>query len=150
MPARIEEEPRAVAGEAGHEAQMTGAEIARPPVHRITLVQLALLVSLSLISLASNKVFAYSVFSGGLIAIVPQAYFAALAFRWRGARSAKAIARSSYAGELGKFVLSVAGFALVFAVLRPINSPAVFIGYVAMLITQITGSWLLLTHNRRN
>jgi ATP synthase protein I len=128
---------------------MTGAEIACPPVHRIVLVQLALLVALSLISLASNKVFAYSVFSGGLIAIVPQAYFAALAFRLRGARSAKAIARSSYVGELGKFVLSVAGFALVFAVVRPINSPAVFVGYLAMLITQITGSWLLLTHNRR-
>ena len=128
---------------------MTGAEIARPPVHRIALVQLALLIALSLISLASNTVFAYSVFGGGLIAIVPQAYFAALAFRSRGARSAKVIARSSYAGELGKFVLSVAGFALVFAVVRPINSPAVFVGYLAMLITQITGSWLLLTHNRR-
>ncbi len=124
---------------------MTGAEIARPPVHRITLWQLALLISLCLCVLAFDTVFAYSVLSGGLIAIVPQAYFAVLAFRWRGARSVKAIARSSYAGELGKYVLSVVGFALVFAVIRPINGPAVFVGYLAMLITQITGSWLLLT-----
>jgi ATP synthase protein I len=150
MPTRIEEYASAAMVEGGREEQMTGAEIARPPVHRITLAQLAVLVLLSLISLTSNNVFAYSVFSGGLIGIVPQAYFAALAFRWRGARSASAIARSSYAGELGKFLLSIAGFALVFAVVRPLNSPAVFIGYLAMLFIQITGSWLLLRHNRRN
>jgi len=129
---------------------MSGAEIARPPVHRITLVQLASIGLLSLFLLAFDRILAYSVLSGGLIAIVPQAYFAVLAFRWRGARSAQAIARSSYVGELGKFLLSVAGFALVFAVVRPLNSPAVFIGYLAMLFIQITGNWLLLTHNRRN
>ena len=128
---------------------MTGAEIARPPVHRITLAQLGLLVPLCLLLLAWDKVVAYSVFSGGLIAIVPQAYFATLAFRWRGARSAGAIARSSYAGEIGKFFLSVAGFAAVFAVLRPISGLAVFAGYLVMLVLQIFGSWLLLTRGRR-
>ena len=123
---------------------MSGAEIARPPVHRITLAQLAVLVPLCLLLLALDKVRAYSVFSGGLIAIVPQAYFAALAFRWRGARSARAMARSGYLGEVGKFVLSVAGFAAVFAVLRPIDGLAVFAVYLAMLAIHIIGSWLLL------
>jgi ATP synthase protein I len=128
---------------------MSSAEIARPPVHRITLVQLASLVSLCLLLLAIDKVVAYSVLSGGLVAIVPQAYFAVLAFRWRGARSARAIARSSYAGELGKFLLSVAGFALVFAVVRPIDGLAVFVGYLAMLAIQLTGTWLLLTRDQQ-
>ncbi|MEH6635377.1 MAG: ATP synthase subunit I [Halioglobus sp.] len=123
---------------------MAGAEIARPPVHRITLVQLGLLVLLCLVLLVSDKVIAYSVGSGGLIAIVPQAYFAALAFRWRGAKSASAIAKSSYAGEIGKFFLSIAGFAVVFATLRPLDGLAVFAGYLAMLVIQIIGSWLLL------
>lgn len=128
---------------------MTGADIARPPVHRITLAQLGLLVPLCLSLLAVDKVVAYSVFSGGIIAIVPQAYFATLAFRWRGARSTQAIARSSYAGEIGKFFLSVAGFAVVFAALRPISGLAVFAGYLVMLVIQITGSWLLLTRGQR-
>ncbi len=123
---------------------MAGAEILRPPVHRITLAQLAILTLLCLILLSSDKVRAYSVFSGGLIAILPQAYFAALAFRWRGARSAAAIARSSYVGQVGKFLLSVAGFAAVFIALRPIDAPAVFAGYLLMLLIQITGSWILL------
>ncbi len=123
---------------------MAGAEILRPPVHRISLAQLAILVLLCLILLPSDEVRAWSVASGGLIAILPQAYFAALAFRWRGAKSARAIARSSYLGQVGKFLLSVAGFAAVFVALRPIDAPAVFAGYLLMLAIQITGSWLLL------
>jgi ATP synthase protein I len=127
---------------------MTGAEIARPPVHRITLAQLAILVPLCLVILALDEVRAYSVLSGGMIAILPQAYFAALAFRWRGARSARAIARSGYAGEVGKFFLSFAGFAAVFAVVRPIDGLAVFAGYLVMLTIQIFGSWLLLSRGQ--
>jgi ATP synthase protein I len=34
-------------------------------------------------------------------------------------------------------------------VLRPINGPAVFAGYLVMLIIQIMGSWLLLMRNQR-
>ena len=124
---------------------MSGAEIARPPVHRITVAQLALLAPTCCLLLAiDNRVIAYSVLGGGLVAIVPQAYFAVLAFRWRGARAARGIVRSGNVGEAGKYLLSVIGFALVFALLRPINSAAVFGGYLAMLAIQITGSWVLL------
>ena len=127
---------------------MPGAEIARPPVHRITLAQLATLTLLCLPFLAFDVVVAWSLAAGGLIAIVPQAYFARLAFRWRGAKSARAVARSSYAGEIGKFLLSVAGFAVVFATVRPISGLAVFAGYLAMLAIQIIGSWLLLSRSQ--
>jgi ATP synthase protein I len=123
---------------------MVGAEIARPPVQRITLAQIAVLVPLCLLVLAFDEVRAYSALCGGLIAVLPQAWFARLAFRWRGARSARSIARSGYAGEVGKFILSIAGFAVVFATLRPIDGLAVFAGYLAMLAIQIIGSWLLL------
>ena len=127
---------------------MPGAEIARPPVHRITLAQLATLTLLCLPLLAYDQVVAWSLAAGGLIAIIPQAYFARLAFRWRGAKSARAVARSSYAGEIGKFMLSVAGFAVVFATGRPISGVAVFAGYLAMLAIQIIGSWLLLSRSQ--
>jgi ATP synthase protein I len=123
---------------------MSGAEIVRPPAHRITLVQLAVLISLCLCLWVLNEVCAYSVLSGGLVAIVPQAYFAQQAFKWRGARAAHSIARSGYTGEVGKFMLSVAGFAVVFSAVRPIDGLAVFAGYMVMLAIQITGSWLLL------
>jgi ATP synthase protein I len=126
-------------------APVKGAEIARPPVHRITLAQLVFLPLLCAgLWLLRGQVSAVSVLCGGLVAILPQAYFAARAFRWRGASAARQIARASYAGEIGKFILSVAGFALVFAAVRPIEGAAVFIGYLAMLLIQIIGSWLLL------
>ena len=127
---------------------MAGAEIARPPVHRITLAQLAILAVLCLPLFAYDGRVAWSLAAGGLIAIIPQAYFAMLAFRWRGASSARAIARSSYAGETGKFLLSVAGFAVVFATVRPISGLAVFAGYLVMLAIQIIGSWLLLSRSQ--
>ncbi len=127
---------------------MAGAEIARPPVHRITLAQLAILLIVCPALLAYDQTVAMSAAAGGLIAIIPQAWFARLAFRRRGARSARAIARSSYAGETGKFMLSAAGFAVVFAMVRPINGLAVFAGYLAMLVIQIFGSWLLLSRNQ--
>ena len=91
-----------------------------------------------------DKVIAYSMLSGGLIAIVPQAWFARQAFHSSGARSARVVAHRSYAAEVGKFLLSAAGFGVVFALVRPIDGPAVFIGYLVMLAIQIFGSWLLL------
>lgn len=123
---------------------MAGAEIKRPPVYRISTFQLLILLGVSLILLALRIEWAYSVLCGGLIAVLPQAYFAARTFRWRGAQSAQAIARSSYGGVVGKFIFSAAGFALVFALLRPINGLAVFAAYITMLLIQIIGSWLLL------
>lgn len=124
---------------------MTGAGIARPPIHKITLAQLVFLALICLVLAIAGKVeFAYSFLCGGLVSILPQAYFAIRAFAWRGARSAQSLARASYGAEIGKFVLSVAGFALVFALVRPINGPAVFAGFLLMLVIQITGSWLLL------
>lgn len=123
---------------------MAGAEIKRPPVYRISIIQLLILLVVSAVLLAYRIEWAYSVLCGGLIAVLPQAYFAARTFRWRGAQSAQSIAKSSYSGVVGKFVFSAAGFALVFALLRPISGLAVFTAYIAMLVIQIIGSWLLL------
>jgi len=129
---------------------MRGAEIARPPVYLISLAQVALLVSLSLVLAAFNRVWAYSVFAGGLVAIVPQACSAALVFSGRGGQFTRGMGRASYSAAGAKFVLSAAGFALVFALVRPIDGLAVFAGYLTLLVTHIAGSWLLLTRRRRN
>lgn len=123
---------------------MGGADVPRPPVHRITLAQLAILIIVCLPLAAYSSDIARSALVGGLIAIIPQAYFVLRAFRRRGAGAAGRIAHAAYTGATGKFLLSAAGFAVVFATLRPIDGPAVFAGYLAMLAIQILGSWLLL------
>jgi ATP synthase protein I len=96
------------------------------------------------VAFAGYPVVADSLLYGGCIAVVPQAWFAWRVFQYRGARSAAQIARASYAGEVAKFVLTVSGFAAVFALARPITGWAVFAGYGEMLVIQILGSWWLL------
>ena len=71
-------------------------------------------------------------FAGGLIALLPNCYFAFRAFRYRGARAARLIVRSFYAGVAGKTILTAALFALVFVALKPLNAPAVFGGFIAV------------------
>lgn len=67
--------------------------------------------------------------AGGLIVWLPNCYFAFRAFRFRGARAARQIVRSFYAGAAGKMLLSAALFTLVFVNLRPLNAAAVFLGF---------------------
>lgn len=74
----------------------------------------------------------YSAFLGGLIAWLPNCYFAFRAFRHRGARAARLIVRSFYAGAAGKMLLTGGMFTLVFVNVRPLNAPAVFLGFVAV------------------
>ena len=123
---------------------MTGARISRPPFHRITVVQLVVLLALWAGVTGCNPVTASSLGLGGLVAVVPNAWFALSVFRWRGASNVQRAVRAGYAAEIGKFLLAIAGFALIFAFVRPIEGWAVFAGYGSMLVLQIAGAaWLL-------
>jgi ATP synthase protein I len=123
---------------------MKGARIQRPPVYRITLAQCAVLLLAWLGLNSLDPVMAYSAVLGGLIAVIPNAWFASRLFRRRGAQSASHIARAGYAGQIGKFFMAAAGFAAVFATVRPMEAWAVFAGYGLMIIIQVIGSWRLL------
>ena len=123
---------------------MSGAKISQPPAHRITVAQALVLLLMSVGLSALDSVIAYSSLLGGLVAVMPQAWFTHRVFRQRGARAMKQIARSSYAAETGKFLMAVTGFALVFALVRPISAGAVFATYGVMLVIQVIGAWFLL------
>ena len=79
----------------------------------------------------------YSALCGGLIAWLPNLYFAYKAFRYTGARAAQAIVKSFYAGEAGKLILTAVLFALTFAGVKPLAPLAVF---GVFLLTQLV-SW---------
>ena len=84
----------------------------------------------------------YSALIGGMIALLPNVYFAYKAFRYSGARSARAIVQSFWSGEMGKLFLTAALFALVFAGVERLNVASLFIGYA--LVLGVGGSALLL------
>lgn len=104
----------------------------RLPFHRWAVfpVLLAQLVTLLLAALVlwqwHGVVSGYSGLCGGLIAWLPNVYFAFKAFRFSGARAAQAIVRSFYAGEAGKLILTAVLFALAFVGVKPLAPLALF------------------------
>ncbi|WP_407313896.1 F0F1 ATP synthase subunit I [Pseudomonas sp. nanlin1] len=97
------------------------------PVFPVLVAQFAVLL-LSALALWQWKgaVSGYSGLCGGLIAWLPNVYFAFKAFRFTGARAAQAIVRSFYAGEAGKLILTAVLFALAFVGVKPLAPIALF------------------------
>ena len=109
--------------------------ISTPPIGRISLIQVAVMLLLSGVSLvALGKVSAYSVLLGGLISIIPNAYFAAKVFSQTGARAMESVVRNAYLGEFIKLALMGAGFSLVFVLVKPLQASGVFAGFVLVHI----------------
>lgn len=124
------------------------ATIKGPPVHRIAIIQLGLLLGVAGLILPWNVAAAYSLMIGGLIQIGPQAYFTRYAFRFAGARQAPEILRAIYKGEAGKLVLTATMFALAFLFVRPLNAPVLFLGYGLMIVAHWFGASRALNSTR--
>ena len=105
---------------------MQSPHLRKPPVFRVIIAQMAVTVLLSAGFFAINRTAAVSAFLGGLICLVPNAYLVFRAFSTSGARAAKKIVHEFYKGEAGKFLLTCCGFALVFALIRPLDAVALF------------------------
>lgn len=112
------------------------ATIKAPPVGRIALIQLAVLIVATLGMMPVDVAVSGSLMIGGLIQIIPHAYFTRWAFRYQGARQAPKILRAIYWGETGKVLLTVVLFGLTFSYVEPLHLPALFLGYGAMVIVQ--------------
>ncbi|WP_323846144.1 ATP synthase subunit I [Microbulbifer magnicolonia] len=116
----------------------------KPPVFVIAAVQLLLVsAAAAVLHLYDRPVAALSVILGGALCALPNAYFGLRAFqghpRERGARAANRVVGNFYRAETGKFVLTLLGFAAVFAAVRPLNPAALFIAYGLCVIVH----WLL-------
>ena len=101
-------------------------------------IQLALLLPVAIALLAVSEVAAYSALLGGILFILPNAYFTAYAFRYSGADAdtARRVARALYQGQWGKLVLTVLGFAAVFRLVSPLNAPVLLVAYCFMVASQ--------------
>ena len=124
------------------------ATIETPPVSRIAITQLAVLL-VAVIGIAPVDVtLAYSILIGGVIQIGPHTYFTWMAFRYVGARQAPKILRSIHKGEMGKLVLTAVLFALVFKFVKPLHLPALFLTYIVMVFVQWFCASRLLNHRK--
>ncbi|AEB60980.1 F0F1 ATP synthase subunit I [Ectopseudomonas mendocina] len=107
----------------------------RLPVFPVLVAQLIVLLLAAAVGWQwRGSVAGYSALLGGLIAWLPNLYFAHKAFRFSGARAAREIVRSFYAGEAGKLILTFVLFALAFAGVKPLEAPMLFGVYLLTLM----------------
>ncbi|GGI86663.1 F0F1 ATP synthase subunit I [Legionella impletisoli] len=97
---------------------------------------LACQTGLTLILAIASAVFggwvaAQSAALGGLVSIIPNAYFAWKVFQYQGARAARKIVNSLYQGEAIKIFLTLVLFALVF-VLFSVKPLLFFMTYIVV------------------
>ena len=98
---------------------------------RLLLIQLGVTIIIALAALGVvDLVAATSAIAGGIVCVLPNAYFASKLFKHNGAHAARQIVNGFYKGEALKLMLSVALFALVFKYLK-INPLVFFVAYIA-------------------
>ena len=76
---------------------------------------------------------AYSALFGGILFAIPQLYFGYKAYQVMGARSALTIVQNFYKGESGKIIMVGTGFAIVFALVKPLDYLALFLSFIVVL-----------------
>lgn len=125
------------------EPAQRGAPLARPPLGKLYGGQLLLLLAVAAGLVWVNRTTAYSALLGGLISVGPSYFFARQVFRFRGARLAPQIAQAFYVGETGKFLLTAVAFAVVFALVRPLNAAVLLLAYLGMTLCHwATSAWI--------
>ncbi len=121
----------------------------KTPLHQLAISRLLLAQALMsgvigvVFWLAEDISAAGNAILGGLIALVPNIYFALKTFRYFGAQSAVAVTLSFWTGELGKYALTVGLFIFVFLAVKPNNLIALFIGYFVVLMVSALGLLLV-------
>lgn len=80
---------------------------------------------------------AESLLLGGLVFLVPHAWFTRHAFRYQGAQAAPLMVKSFYRGEAGKFLLTAALFIAVFVLNGSLNVVAFFGSFAVMSLASV-------------
>lgn len=111
--------------------------IPRPAVMKVFRLQGLTLAVVAGVALLLDTEIGVSILLGGLIQLIPQAWFTWQAFKYAGANHASAIVRSMYRGEAGKLVLTACGFTVVYSVMDNVNAIALMGAFITMLGVQI-------------
>ncbi len=116
----------------------------RTTAFRLVYVQLVITVVIALLSYTySGLVSAYSVLLGSVVYILPNIYFVRCAFRKVESQTPQSMMSWFYIGEAVKILLTVALFAICFALVKPLNVALLFAAYIVMMIVNLAGMALI-------
>ena len=114
-----------------------------------------LAIELSLIGLISfgwsfeSRLAGYSALAGGLIYVIPNAYFAHRMFWYEGARQAPVVVSNMFRAESIKLALTAVFFAAVFILIEPVYVPALLFTFAVMVVAGGALRWLIRPQPRR-
>ncbi|STX46565.1 ATP synthase subunit I [Legionella gratiana] len=124
-------------------------QLSKRGIVRLWLVQIsATLVLAAFCALAYGVNAAISALLGGMVCIIPNAYFASKLFKYQGARSARQIVNSFYKGEALKIIISIFLFTAVFLFFK-ITPLAFFGSYIMILMTHWFAPLILINKQNR-
>ncbi len=113
------------------------------PLAKWLTIEIAALIVLSLLWFTESRLAGYSAFIGGLIFVIPNAYFAHRTFRYQGARQVYVAVGNMFRAESIKLALTAVFFAAVFTLMEPVHVPALLFTFAVMVVLGTALRWLI-------
>lgn len=113
------------------------------PLKQWLIIEMAFLCILSLLWLLESRLAGYSAFIGGLIFVIPNAYFAHRTYRHQGARQMQLAVSNIFRAESIKLALTAVFFAAVFTLMEPVHVPALLFTFAVMVVMGTALRWLI-------
>ena len=104
------------------------------PLAKWLTIEMATLIILSMFWSTESRLAGYSAFLGGLIFVIPNAYFAHRMYRYEGARNARLMVGNMFRAESIKIALTAVFFAAVFILMEPVHVPALLFTFAVMVV----------------
>ena len=113
------------------------------PLGKWLIIEMAVLLILSLLWLLESRLAGYSALIGGLIFVIPNAYFAHRTYRYQGARQMHLAVSNIFRAESIKLALTAVFFAAVFTLMEPVHVPALLFTFAVMVVLGTALRWLI-------
>jgi len=119
------------------------------PLGKWLIIEMAVLLIVSLLWLLESRLAGYSALIGGLIFVIPNAYFAHRAYRYQGARQMHLAVSNIFRAESIKLALTAVFFAAVFTLMEPVHVPALLFTFAVMVVLGTALRWLIRPRTQR-
>ena len=121
----------------------TSKAITQLPLVKLLGIEMATLVTISLLWTLESRLAGYSALLGGLIFAMPNAYFARRVYRYEGARQTHLVVGNMFRAEAVKLALIAVFFAAVFILIEPVHVPALLFTFAVMVVIGTALRWLI-------
>ena len=109
-------------------------------ISKVLMLQLGLSAFLAMLFWGiDGGVAAYSTLLGGLTCVIPNAFLALRLVVSRHNPEPSALVRAVYIGELGKLVLTILIFSIIFTLVRPFAAWPLFAGFIGVQMATFAG-----------